>query len=101
MAVRVKAKIKLKNKRESLETNALLNAGFETESPEVIIPENLARRLKLFPELPPNTIIREYDTAGGVVKLYFVKDILQVEAFSKDGKERSRNITASCVISEM
>ncbi len=47
MAVRVKLKIKaLKTGREAL-TSALVNSGFEAETPQLLIPRRLALELGL------------------------------------------------------
>ncbi len=45
MAVRVRLKLKSRISGEVVETVALVNTGFETESPQLLIPLALARRL--------------------------------------------------------
>jgi len=47
MAVRVRLKLRSRISGDSVETVALVNTGFETESPQLLIPLALARRLSL------------------------------------------------------
>ena len=68
MVVRVKIRLKaLKGKKgKMVDTIALLNAGFESEEPEIVIPIRVAERLGLWPKLPEDTEIESYEVAGVV-----------------------------------
>jgi len=58
LGVRVKLKIKARN--IEVITSALVNSGFETEEPEILIPPSLAETLNI-----SGTSIAEYRVAGG------------------------------------
>ena len=47
MACRVR--VKLKRGSRVIETSALVNSGFETDAPDIVIPVELAKRLSLWP----------------------------------------------------
>jgi len=83
MAVRVRLKLRSRISGDSVETVALVNTGFETESPQLLIPLALARRLSLHPP-PPTATIAELGTAGGPVRLVLVRDALEVWVVTSD-----------------
>jgi hypothetical protein len=83
MAVRVRLKLKSRISGEVVETVALVNTGFETESPQLLIPLALARRLSLHPP-PPTATIAELGTAGGPVRMFIVRDALEVWVVAGD-----------------
>ena len=83
MALRVKLRIKVKNSDRAIETSALANSGFETEKPQLLIPIRLARELGLWPP-PPYAELIELGTAGGPVRNYVIRDILEVSVITED-----------------
>lgn len=83
MAVRVRLKIEVTRSGRSIETSALVNTGFETERPQLLIPRKLAAELGLWPP-PTEAEIVVLGTAGGPSRLYLVKDGLRV-AIHTDG----------------
>lgn len=84
MAVRIRIEIKsLKGKRGKAETSALVNAGYETEDPEITIPVKLAERLGLWPNLPKGSRIEEYGSVGGIVRLHWIPNCVQVRILAK------------------
>jgi predicted aspartyl protease len=70
MGVRVKVKIKYKG--ASLDLIALVNTGYETDVPEILVPISVAERLGIFPRLPDGTIVEMYKTASGLMRVYRV-----------------------------
>jgi hypothetical protein len=56
----------------SLDLVALVNTGYETDVPELLIPVDVARSLGLWPRLPDNTVVETYRTASGLMKVYRV-----------------------------
>lgn len=76
MAVRVKLKIVSKFDGEVV-TSALVNSGFEAETPQLLVPKSLALKLNLWPP-PPEAQLVEVGTAGGPVRNYLVPGALQV-----------------------
>ena len=77
MAVRVRIKIRSRRSGCEREVVALVNSGFETEKPQLLIPIPLARELGLWPP-PPDSYLVELGTAGGPVRNYLVPDSLEV-----------------------
>lgn len=47
--------------RKTVRTSALLNSGYESDTPEVILPVTLARRFNLFPDLPEEADAVSYE----------------------------------------
>jgi predicted aspartyl protease len=93
----VRVKLRLKYGDVSLDLVALVNTGYETDVPELLIPVNIAEKIGLWPKLPDNIIIETYKTASGLMKVYRVRGAnvsLLIE-----GKERE-NIEVFIVISE-
>jgi hypothetical protein len=83
LAVRVKIRIKsLKSGREVL-TSALVNSGFEAETPQLLIPRSLALQLNLWPP-PEDAQLVEVGTAGGPVRNYLVPGAAEVTVETPD-----------------
>jgi predicted aspartyl protease len=70
VGVRVKVRIKCGGK--SVDLIALVNTGYETDVPEILIPVDIAEKLGLWPKLPDNTSVETYRTASGLMKVYRV-----------------------------
>jgi predicted aspartyl protease len=68
VGVRIRVRIGYGN--SSADTIALVNTGYETDVPEILIPIALAERLGIWPRLPENTTIETYRTASGLMKVY-------------------------------
>jgi len=51
LGVRVRVRL-MARMGSSIEVNSLLNTGFETEGPQVLIPIRVAEALDFWPELP-------------------------------------------------
>jgi len=83
----VRIKIEARSSNRSLETSALVNTGFETERPQLLIPLGLAQRLGLWP-LPDNAEAVVLGTAGGPSRMYLLKDVLKV-SLVMEGEEVS------------
>ena len=76
MAVRVKLRIR----REDIvkDVVALVNSGYEADTPQLMIPIGLARELELWP--PPLDAREEtFDTAGGPLRVWVVRNIATVQ----------------------
>lgn len=74
----MKLKLVVEKTSRDIEVSALVNSGFETDRPQLLIPLRLAEHLGLWPELPAGTHIETYETAGGLTRLYVVPDVLEV-----------------------
>jgi len=99
MAVRVKVEICSFDKDLSISSTALLNSGFESETPLVLIPARVAEYLGFLPNLPANAIAETYEAAGGsAVRVYSIEDAAKVRVVAEDRK--TDFITCSIIISE-
>lgn len=95
MAVRVKIEIETKNAK--ITVVAVANAGFETKTPEIVIPIDVAAQLGVWPDLPKETKISKYDTPVGEFSLYKIENYAKI-TLSYGNKDISS--LASIVISK-
>ncbi|MDW8022076.1 MAG: hypothetical protein RMI78_05560 [Nitrososphaerota archaeon] len=70
---------------EEVITSSLVNSGFESETPQLLIPKALASRLNLWPP-PPEAQLVEVGTAGGPVRNYLASRALQVYVETGDSQ---------------
>lgn len=96
MVVRVKIKIICKDKL--VETIGLLNSGYESETPQILIPVELAKVIGLWPDLE-NAEETEFETAGGPLKVWIIPRACRVTVLTED--THSPEIEGDIVISPM
>jgi len=77
-----RVRVKLKRDGRSIETSALINSGFETEAPDIVIPVEVARRLGLWP--PHNADFAMLDTGGGEIATPYYEAALELELLLGD-----------------
>jgi hypothetical protein len=83
--VGVRVRVRISSKMGSaVEAASLLNTGFESESPEVLVPVRVAEALGFWPKLPEGAVIRAYETAGGVVRMPTVEEGIEVQVVASD-----------------
>ena len=81
--MRVKLKIRsLKTHREMV-TSALVNSGYEADTPQLLLPRRLAAELDLWPP-PEDAQLVEFETAGGPVRVYLIPGTLEVSVDAGD-----------------
>jgi len=51
--IAIRVRLSLRRVDRSLDVTALVNSGYETAEPELLIPSSIARELGLIPNLPP------------------------------------------------
>jgi len=80
MACRVKVRII----RDSsiIETSALVNSGFESDSPDIVVPLEVAKRLGLWP--PREASVAVLETGGGEVFTTYNEYAAEVELVLND-----------------
>ena len=101
MVVRVRVRLKALKGREGevVESVAILNSGYESKDPEVIIPVRLAERLGLWPRLPEGAEVESYEVAGGIeVRIYSIEGGLESQVIAED--EASNPIKTRTIIME-
>lgn len=97
--VRVKLKIASAKAKASFEVSSLLNTGFGTERPEVVAPLKVAEMLSFYPALPQGAVVKAYETAGGIARMYYIADAVDIQAITED--KNSKVIKCALVISEV
>ncbi|MGB9630656.1 MAG: hypothetical protein ACP5KE_05100 [Candidatus Methanodesulfokora sp.] len=95
MAVRVKLRISLGDKIVS--ASALVNSGYEADTPQLMIPIALAKHLGLWP--PENAEEDLFDTAGGPLSVWICRNAADVAVISEAGE--SKEVRADIVISAL
>ena len=83
MAIRIRLRIRSLLDSGEVTTSALVNSGFEAETPQLLIPRSLAAKLGLWPP-PPEARLIEVGTAGGPVRNYLIPSALEVHVMTGD-----------------
>lgn len=83
MAIRLR--IRLVREGKSVDVVALINSGYETREPEVLLPVAIATQLSIYPRLPEGAIVKEYKLAdGSITKLIKVSRAVQIYVVEED-----------------
>lgn len=93
----VRVKLRVKAGESTLETIALANSGYETETPQLLVPIEFARELGYWP--PKSMIETEFDTAGGPLKVWIVPGGCEVQVVAEDAE--SPTVEVDLVISPL
>ena len=97
MAIRLK--LRLKRSDRQVDVVALVNSGYETLEPEVLVPSKIAEELGLLPLLPPGSMVKEYVLAdGSIAKLIRIPRALKVSIVEEDTVVG--DVEASVVVSD-
>ena len=84
MALRLRLRLE-SAKGSSIDVIALVNSGYETTRPEILVPPDVAKALGYYPELPAGAMIREYVLADGSrTRLIKVMDAVKVHVVEED-----------------
>ena len=75
-----------------------MNSGFETDTPQLVVPMKLATELGLYYRLT-EARIESYGTPGGPIRMYVLPEIIEVWIEETDLKTRA--VVADAVISEI
>jgi hypothetical protein len=78
VAVRVRLRVRSRTNGKEVRVNALVNSGFETLKPQLLIPVKVAEILGLWPQIPRDYVVRDYMTAGGPTRMYVLVDEVDV-----------------------
>lgn len=96
MAVRVK--LRLKSRDKEVVRSALVNSGYETDAPELLIPEGVAETLGIYPRVK-DAFIERYRVAGGAeIRFMRLKEAGKVEVLAEG--RLSESVRCDIVISE-
>ena len=97
--IRINIKLTPLKGGSSLEVNSLLNTGYGSEEPEVLIPVRVAERLTFWPKLPEDVVIKTYETPGGISRMHYLADATEIQSIIED--KVSKPIKCALVISEI
>jgi len=78
VAVRVRLRIRSRTTGRELRAVALVNSGFETFKPQLLVPARVAEVLGLWPLAPESYVVEDYMTAGGPTRMYVLIDEVEV-----------------------
>jgi hypothetical protein len=95
MGVRVRVRIVIGDK--VIETTALVNSGFETETPQLLVPHKFILSNNIDLNILEKPRIQEYDTAGGPIIMYIYPEACTINVIEED--RASKNVKADLVIS--
>jgi hypothetical protein len=90
-----RVKVRLKVKDRVFEGGALLNSGFEADTPDIIVPVHIARDLKLWP--PSTGAVVTLETGGGEVTLPYYTSHATLELMLPD--RRSKIVNVNIIVS--
>jgi hypothetical protein len=94
MAVRVKLLVSSGDRR--LTTVALVNSGFEADTPQLLLPLKAAHELGIRP--PLGGLEATYDTAGGATRVWVYPEAARVRLLCEEG-ELGDEVSADIVVS--
>ncbi|MCC6055016.1 MAG: hypothetical protein LM589_06875 [Thermosphaera sp.] len=95
MAVRVKIRVKSRSISKSLEITVLVNGGAESTKPCIVLDEDVARELGLWPISHGRVL--EVEEASSIGEAFVVEDLVELELIGEDGEVLSR-IKADLVV---
>jgi hypothetical protein len=101
MVVRIRLKIRVEDRE--LEAASLVKTGFETETPQLLVPNKVLQRLGLLERLQKQGEPVEYGTAGGPTVMYVLRSCCTVSVSEPDriGQEVRADLVASPVEREV
>lgn len=95
MAVRLRLRIRVGER--SREVVALLNSGYESLTPQLLIPVDLARELGMWP--PEGAVEVTLSTAGGPLRAWYYPRKAYVKVLAGDAE--SRDVLTDIVVSPL
>jgi len=77
---------------------ALVNSGYEAETPQLLIPIHLARELGLWPP-PLEAIETVFSTVGGPIRVWIIRRAVKVKVLVEDVE--TEEVDADIVVSHL
>ena len=78
-------RVRIKARGGEVTTTALLNSGFESDEPDIVVPERLAERLGLWP--PREAVMERVETAGGPTSVYYIREAAEIKLAGVEASE--------------
>ncbi len=99
MAIRVKLRLRSRlSPRSELSAVALVNSGFEADTPQILLPDAVARRLDLSSHML-EARIESYGTVAGPIRLYVLPS--SVEVWIEEPDAESPHVVCDALISDV
>ncbi|MGC8850506.1 MAG: hypothetical protein ACP5K1_03895 [Candidatus Bathyarchaeia archaeon] len=87
----VRLRLRLKVGSLSKKVVALVNSGYEADTPQLLIPANLAKELGLWP--PPSEAVETFfNTAGGPLKVWILPKAAEAQVLSEEASSGEATI---------
>jgi len=96
LPVRVKLLVKVRGSDREAVVKGLVNTGFTSEFPDIMIPVFLAERLGLWPRPHGEVMIATLETGGGTVEGYVIPQAVVVKVITED--RESREVVANVIV---
>ncbi|MGY0287295.1 MAG: hypothetical protein ACUX7D_00810 [Candidatus Methanodesulfokora washburnensis] len=98
MPVRLRIEVRRRDLNEGVMLTALVNTGFTSEEPDILMPSNVAKTLGLWPQ-PDGSLSIIFTTAGGEVEGYEVPQSVFVRVLAED--RASKEVLANALINPL
>lgn len=94
----VRVRLRIKRDSRVLELVALVNSGYEADTPQLMIPISIAEKLGLWP--PPSSV-REavFETAGGPLRVWIIRNAAVAQVIA--GNTVSKSVKVDIIISPL
>ena len=96
MAVRIRLKLRRGNLER--EVIALVNSGYEADTPQLLVPTGLAREIGLWPP-GPDALETTFETAGGPLRVWIYRRAAMVMAVAEGAS--SDEVETDIVVSQL
>jgi hypothetical protein len=96
--VAVRVRLRIERGDVVREVVALVNSGYEADTPQLMLPAVLAKEMGLWPP-PPDAREELFDTAGGPVRVWILRSAAKIKAVAEDAE--SGPVEADIVISQL
>ena len=77
---------------------ALINSGYEADTPQLIVPVSIAKELSLWPP-PPDAREMTFETAGGPLRVWLIPRAVKAQVVAEDAC--SREVSTDIAISPL
>ena len=94
----VRVRVKLSRNGRGIETSALANSGYESETPQILVPIKLAEQLGFW---PPTIDLEEsvFESAGGPLRVWIASKSVKVKVIVADVE--TKDVEADLIISPL
>ncbi len=94
----VRLRLRICKNQACVESTAVVNSGYEADTPQLMVPISIAKGLKQWPP-PPEAKELMFDTAGGPLRVWVVPKAIRVKVLVNDMD--TKEVEADLVISPL